>query len=37
MGSLGLLSPEQRKLRGALTMAAAPHRELRGSAELCSL
>jgi len=33
--SVGLLSPEQR-LRGGLMAAAAPHRERRGSAELCS-
>ena len=34
--SVGLLSPEQR-LRGGLMAAAAPHREWRGSAELCSV
>ena len=32
----GVLSPEQSRLRGGL-MAAAAHRELKGSAELCSL
>jgi len=31
----GLFSPEQ--LRGSLIAAAAPHREQRGNAELCSL
>ena len=30
-------SPEQIRLRGGLMAAAAPHREWRGSAELCSL
>ena len=35
--SPGLLSPEQRRLRGHLMAAAAPHRERRGSTELCSL
>jgi len=35
--SLGLFSPEQGRLRGGLMAAAAPHREQRGSAELCSL
>jgi len=32
-----VLSPEQSRLRGGLMVAAAPHRERRGSAELCSL
>jgi len=32
-----VLSPEQSRLRGGLMEAAAPHRERRGSAELCSL
>jgi len=27
--SLGLFSPEQRRLRGGLVVAAAPHREQR--------
>ena len=35
--SFGLCSPEQSRLRGGLMVAAAPHRERRGSAELCSL
>jgi len=35
--ALGLLSPEQGRLRGGLMAAAAPHRERRGSAELCSV
>jgi len=35
--ALGLLSPEQGRLRGGLMAAAAPHREWRGSAELCSV
>jgi len=35
--SLGLFSPEQGRLRGGLMAAAAPHREWRGSTELCSL
>jgi len=35
--SLDVLSPEQGRLRGVLNAAAAPHRERRGSAELCSL
>ena len=35
--SLDVLSPEQGRLRGGLMAAAAPHRERRGSAELCSL
>jgi len=30
-------SPEQSRLRGGLMAAAAPHRERRGSAELCSV
>ena len=34
---LGVLSPEQSRLRGGLMAAAAPHRERRGSAELCSV
>ena len=29
--SLGLLRPEQSRLRGGLMLAAAPHRERRGS------
>ena len=32
--SLGLFSPEQRRLREGLVVAAAPHREQRGSADL---
>jgi len=35
--SLGLLSPEKRRLRGVPVAAPAPHREWRGSTELCSL
>ena len=35
--SLSLFSPEPGRLRGGLMAAAAPHRERRGSAELCSL
>ena len=35
--SLGLLSSEQRRLRGDFVVAAAAHREWRGGAELCSL
>jgi len=35
--ALGVLSPEQGRLRGGLMAAEAPHREQRGSAELCSL
>ena len=35
--SVDVLSPEQSRLRGGLMAAAAPHRERRGSAELCSL
>ena len=35
--SLGLLLPEQRRLRGVPVAAPAPHREWRGSTELCSL
>jgi len=34
---LGVLSPEQSRLRGGLMAAAAPHREQRGSTELCSV
>ena len=34
---LGLFSLEKRGLRGGLMEAAAPHREWRGSAELCFL
>ena len=34
LGPLGVLSTE---LRGGLMAAAAPHRERRGSAELCSV
>jgi len=36
LSNLGLFSPEQR-LRGGIVAAAAPHREWRGSAKLCSL
>jgi len=32
-----LFSLEQSRLRGGLMAATAPHREQRGSAELCSL
>jgi len=32
-----VFSPEQGRLRGGLMAAAVPHREWRGSAELCSL
>jgi len=35
--SLGLRSSEQRRMRGDLMVAVAPHRERRGSAELCCL
>ena len=35
--SLGLFSPERSRLRGGLMVAAAPYREQRGSAELCSV
>ena len=35
--SLGLFSAEQSRMREGLMAAAAPHREQRGSAELCSL
>ena len=35
--SLGVFSPEQGRLRGRLMEAAAPQREQRGSAELCSV
>jgi len=35
--SLGVFSPEQGRLRGGLMAAAAPPRERRDSAELCSL
>jgi len=31
------LQPRAEELRGGLMAAAAPHRERRGSAELCSL
>jgi len=34
---LSLLGSEQSRLRGGLVVAAAPHREQRGSAELCSV
>jgi len=34
--SPGLFSPEKKRLRG-LMVAAAPHREQRGSTELCSV
>ena len=34
---IGLLGLEQRRLRGGLMAAMAPHREQRGSTELCSL
>jgi len=34
---LCVFSPEQSRLRGGLMAAAAPHRERRSSAELCSL
>jgi len=37
MRSLGLFSPEQSRLRRGLMAATVPHRERRGSAELCSL
>jgi len=33
----GVLSPEQSRLKGSLVAASAPHREWRGSAELCYL
>jgi len=33
---LGLFSPEQGRLGGGLMSAVAPHRDQRGSAELCS-
>ena len=33
----GLLNPEQRRLRGSLMAAAAPHREQRDSTDHCSL
>ena len=35
--SLGLFSPMQSRLRGELVVAAAPHREQRSGAELCSV
>ena len=35
--SLGLSGSEQSRLRGGLMVPAAPHRERRGSAKLCSL
>ena len=35
--SFSLFDPEQRELRGDLMVAAAPHREQVGSAELSSL
>ena len=35
--SLGLSSPEQSRPRGGLMVAAASHRERRGSAELSSV
>jgi len=34
---IGLFGLEQRRLRGGLMAAMAPHREQRGSTELCSL
>jgi len=37
MRILGLLRPEKRRMKGGLMAAAAPHREQRGSTELCSL
>jgi len=33
----GCAEPRAEELRGGLTAAAAPHREPRGSAELCSV
>jgi len=35
--SLGLSGSEQSRLRGGLVVAAAPHRERRDSAALCSV
>ena len=35
--TLSLLSSEQKRLSGGLMVSAAPHREWRGSAELCSV
>ena len=37
MRILGLLRPEKRRMKGGLMAAAAPHREQRGSTELCSV
>ena len=34
---LGLFSPEQRRLKSGSVAAAAPHKERKGSTELCSL
>ena len=33
----GFVQPRAEELRGGLMVAAAPHRERRGSAELCSV
>jgi len=33
----GFVQPRAEELRGGLMAAAAPHREWRGSAELCSV
>ena len=36
-GPLGVVQPRAEELRGGLIVAAAPHREWRGSTELCNL